>query len=66
VGKNVLNIFRQDHGYKSGSYINIWNGREDNEHLIEVLEFIDPNSGNVRNALYQSLKTRYAEFLEGR
>jgi len=66
VGKNVLNIFRQDHGYKTGSYINIWNGREDNEHLVEVLEFIDPNSGNVRNALYQSLKTRYAEFLEGR
>jgi dimeric dUTPase (all-alpha-NTP-PPase superfamily) len=64
VGKNVLNIFRQDHGYKSGTYINVWNGREDNEHLIEFLEFIDPDSDNVRNALYQSLKTRYAESQE--
>ena len=66
VGKNVLNIFRQDHGYKTGAYINIWNGREDNEHLVEVLEKIDLNSGNVRNVLYHSLKTRYAEILEKR
>jgi dimeric dUTPase (all-alpha-NTP-PPase superfamily) len=66
VGKNVLNIFRQDHGYKSGTYFNIWNGREDNEHLVEVMEIIDPNSDNIRNALYQSLKARYAEFLQGR
>jgi dimeric dUTPase (all-alpha-NTP-PPase superfamily) len=66
VGKNVLNIFRQDNGYKSGTYFNIWNGREDNEHLVEVMEIIDPNSDNIRNALYQSLKARYAEFLQGR
>ncbi|HEX5328591.1 dUTP diphosphatase [Sulfuricurvum sp.] len=30
VGKNILNQFRQDHGYKEGSYIKIWNGLEDN------------------------------------
>jgi dimeric dUTPase (all-alpha-NTP-PPase superfamily) len=66
VGKNVLNIFRQDHGYKSGTYINVWNGREDNEHLVDVLETIDLDSDNVRYALYQSLKTRYAEFAQGR
>ena len=33
VGKNVLNFFRQDHGYKDGSYRKTWQGREDNEHL---------------------------------
>ena len=33
VGKNVLNFFRQDHGYKEGSYIKVWNNLEDNEHL---------------------------------
>ena len=27
VGKNVLNFFRQDHGYKDGSYIKTWAGR---------------------------------------
>lgn len=59
VGKNVLNVFRQDHGYKAGSYIKIWDGREDNEHLIEVLELIDANAADVQDALYQSLKARY-------
>ena len=66
VGKNVLNIFRQDHGYKTGTYINIWNGREDNEHLTEILETIDFDTYNVRSVLYESLNARYAEFLEKR
>ena len=30
VGKNILNQFRQDNGYKDGSYIKEWNGEEDN------------------------------------
>ena len=30
IGKNVLNKFRQDHGYKDGTYKKIWNGVEDN------------------------------------
>jgi len=30
VGKNILNQFRQDHGYKEGHYIKVWNGEEDN------------------------------------
>lgn len=37
IGKNVLNKFRQDHGYKDGSYKKNWAGREDNEILSEVL-----------------------------
>ena len=41
VGKNVLNFFRQDHGYKEGSYVKIWDGREDNEHLAELLVELD-------------------------
>ena len=60
VGKNVLNVFRQDHGYKAGTYIKIWGGREDNEHLVEVLETVDLDSDDVRDALYQALKTRYS------
>src|SRR5690606_33754136 len=27
VGKNVLNFFRQDHGYKEGTYRKLWSGR---------------------------------------
>lgn len=59
VGKNVLNLFRQDHGYKTGTYLKIWQGREDNEHLVEVLEQLDLTVDDVRSELYQSLKTRY-------
>lgn len=57
VGKNVLNMFRQDHGYKAGTYIKIWEGREDNEHLVEILLDFDAASG--KEALYDALKARY-------
>ncbi len=59
VGKNVLNVFRQDHGYKTGAYIKIWNGSEDNEHLVELLGTVELDSATVRDELYAALKTRY-------
>ena len=34
--KNSLNIFRQENGYKDGTYIKDWNGREDNEVLYDI------------------------------
>jgi hypothetical protein len=58
VGKNVLNEFRQDHGYKAGTYLKTWTGREDNEHLIELLDdIIDPATA-VKD-LYDMLEGRY-------
>ena len=59
VGKNVLNFFRQDHGYKKGTYKKIWNGREDNEHLVELVAELDVSDAQFSAKLYQSLKTRY-------
>jgi len=59
VGKNVLNFFRQDHGYKDGSYLKIWDGREDNEHLVEVLDALDSGSAGFREDVYQGLQLRY-------
>jgi hypothetical protein len=38
IGKNILNTFRQDHGYKEGSYLKLWEGREDNVLMQEILE----------------------------
>ena len=38
IGKNALNQFRQEHGYKEGTYIKIWNGKEDNEVMQELIE----------------------------
>jgi dimeric dUTPase (all-alpha-NTP-PPase superfamily) len=60
VGKNVLNNFRQDHGYKTGEYRKLWQGREDNEHLIEVLRDLDCRAEAVPDELYRALQQRYS------
>ena len=59
VGKNVLNFFRQDHGYKEGSYVKQWHGREDNEHLSELLAQLDSGSDDFREQVYRGLMERY-------
>ena len=59
VGKNVLNFFRQDHGYKDGSYIKVWQGREDNEHLSELLASLDSESASFKDDVYLELQSRY-------
>ena len=59
VGKNVLNFFRQDHGYQDGSYAKEWGGREDNEHLVEIVATLDQNSSSFKDDLYQALSARY-------
>jgi len=59
IGKNILNIFRQDYGYKKGTYIKIWQGREDNEHLVEVLNALDMDVANYSEQVYQGLASRY-------
>lgn len=59
VGKNVLNFFRQDHGYKDGTYLKLWQGREDNEHLVEVLNLLDINAIDYSDLVYKGLASRY-------
>ena len=59
VGKNVLNFFRQDHGYKDGTYIKVWNGKEDNEHLIEAIGELDVSSLSFKDDVYAALMGRY-------
>ena len=59
VGKNVLNFFRQDNGYKDGSYIKVWQDREDNEHLAELLTSLDSDSAEFKDEVYQGLQARY-------
>ena len=60
VGKNVLNAFRQRHGYQSGEYRKAWNGREDNEHLVELAGALDANANSFPTALAEALARRYA------
>lgn len=61
VGKNILNFFRQDNGYKAGTYIKVWNGREDNEHLVEVLAALDINHADYSDQVYAGLSARYPQ-----
>ena len=61
VGKNVLNNFRQHNGYKDGSYRKTWAGREDNEHLVELVATLDPADDDFAEGLADALARRYAE-----
>lgn len=58
IGKNCLNQFRQDNGYKDGSYIKIWNGKEDNVYMQQIL---DENPNITYDNLYSSLNVIYSE-----
>ncbi len=57
VAKNVLNQFRQDHGYKEGHYKKVWNGKEDNE---VMLSFLEGEKAPSIKTLYDKLEKAYA------
>lgn len=59
IGKNMLNRFRQNNGYKSGEYRKLWQGREDNEHLIELLDELSDVPEQLPERLYAGLEARY-------
>jgi len=56
VGKNILNQIRQDNGYKDGSYIKVWNGKEDN---IVMQRILNNKNEITPNALYGALEEAY-------
>lgn len=58
IGKNVLNWFRQEHGYKEGLYSKTWAGKEDNLHLFEITENLGDKFDSVE--LVKCLTARYA------
>ena len=61
IGKNVLNRFRQDNGYKEGHYRKHWDGREDNEELVRLATSLLPGTPGYADALYERLDARYRE-----
>ena len=56
VGKNILNQFRQDNGYKDGSYVKVWAGEEDNVVMKRVWE---SDSDIKPDSLYKELTKLY-------
>lgn len=60
IAKNILNRFRKANGYKEGTYFKIWDGREDNEHLTEIMNAADPAADDYETVLMDQLSARYA------
>ena len=64
TGKNVLNIFRQDNGYKKGEYIKMWNGKEDNVYLTEeILAGITMPYVDMEDYIYRKLEQKYQDVI---
>ncbi len=61
--KNVLNEFRQAHGYKEGEYIKTWGNAEDNVFMQKHVNEIGI-SDHFEDDLYNILTVRYAEVVE--
>jgi len=58
IGKNILNQFRQDHGYKEGKYIKQWNGVEDN---VVMQELMYKHTDISPEELYRLLEENYPD-----
>lgn len=65
VAKNVLNMFRQEHGYGTGEYRKVWDGREDNEHLAELARSMDTRAASFPTDLAAALAARYVASAPG-
>lgn len=60
IVKNCLNKFRQNNGYKDGSYIKYWNGKEDNVIAYEIANKWGADE-ELFEHLYIDLETYYNE-----
>lgn len=58
IGKNCLNEFRQQHGYKEGTYIKVWNGNEDNVVMMSIIEKIEDLTFD---SVYNLLEEEYSK-----
>jgi dimeric dUTPase (all-alpha-NTP-PPase superfamily) len=56
IGKNILNKFRQEHGYKEGTYIKVWNNEEDN---VVMQRILNQRNDITPDSLYKELEAAY-------
>lgn len=63
LAKNLLNVFRQRNGYKSGSYVKIWFGAEDNVALVRLM---GANPDASASTLYAALEREYELVLKSK
>lgn len=60
VQKNVLNFFRQDNGYKEGTYVKTWLGVEDNVQLLTISDQLKEEGMFNKENLYAALEQMYS------
>ena len=60
--KNVLNLFRTRNGYKEGTYIKNWNGKEDNVIAYQLAKELTFNKYFTKN-LYKQLEQYYEKYV---
>jgi len=60
ISKNILNIFRQNNGYKEGTYVKMWNGLEDNEHLHDIMSKLDSSAIDFAQLIFAALTEKYS------
>lgn len=60
--KNALNIFRARNGYRTGTYVKTWGGREDNEVLMDISRGLDTKSETYAKDLYAKLTEEYSKY----
>jgi dimeric dUTPase (all-alpha-NTP-PPase superfamily) len=56
--KNQLNTFRQNHGYKNGTYVKIWGAVEDN---VIAFDLMEKQPELTPTQLYEKLAETYAK-----
>lgn len=60
IAKNALNRFRKANGYKEGTYQKHWDdGREDNDHLIDLLKVTDVSRPDLMDYIALQLDALY-------
>lgn len=64
IGKVALNNFRQDNGYKEGTYLKFWWNEEDNAHLEHVVAMLDLEDCLTYERVYSGLSQGYLAWKE--
>lgn len=63
IKKNLLNIFRQKHGYKDGTYHKTWFDQEDNVFLVSEADKLDSTQNDYADKLWLALEQTYQNAL---
>jgi hypothetical protein len=62
LGKNCLNKFRQNNGYKEKTYLKMWGEEEDNVFMKKIVD-TTPNISFIE--LYRLLSHEYKTYTKG-